>query len=394
MSGMEQKSTRVGYKKSRNGCCDEEAPCSACVRHKVPCSLASPASSQSGEFAMASRSRQSSSNPPGPSPLSLFSSSLLASPLDEPDCWITTAELMLHYTTAAYRTLSFADNVIHTFQCDVPRQAIAHPYFLREVLAFSGFHLAYLNPEKKQHYLLLASKHQNLAIRGIREALSGPITSTNCHAIYATSTLIVVNKFAAFPSCEDHLVHGCAMPIQALVEIFSLVNGMDAVLKSPGGADIKTGPLKELFGQCDHAYPTGELLQGLLDRVPELIRWTQSESFDPGTRQVLTSAAESFNNCLTSVNGFPTAACPAEVRAMFWWPMLISRDFLDLAGSSHPLALVILAYYDVLLYWGESRYWFFEDWAQVLISAIVDKVRGSQWEELVSWPAGVILHQE
>ncbi|RSL97034.1 hypothetical protein CEP52_011152 [Fusarium oligoseptatum] len=39
---------RLGYKKSRKGClrckqrrvkCDEKVPCTACCRHRVPCSL-------------------------------------------------------------------------------------------------------------------------------------------------------------------------------------------------------------------------------------------------------------------------------------------------------------------------------------------------------------------
>ncbi|KAM0438492.1 hypothetical protein ACHAPT_001241 [Fusarium lateritium] len=273
----------------------------------------------------------------------------------------------------------------------MPRLALSYPYFLRELLALSGYHLAYLHPEKRQSYVLMASKHQNLAVRGIREVLSGPVTSTNCHALYAAAIFVVINKFAAFPSCEDHRAHGCLMPIQALVEMFSLINGISALLLSSEGRSILNGPLKDFFSQTIRPHPPSELFQGLLTRVPKLKLRAESEALDPKTQLVLIATLESFSNCLEETIARPTVSCPPEMRVMFLWPMLVSRSFLELAGSGHPLALVTLAHYATVLYWGESSYWFFEDWAQPLMEAIVDKVRGSEWEDLVSWPASVIL---
>ncbi|KAF5018458.1 hypothetical protein F66182_9555 [Fusarium sp. NRRL 66182] len=396
------KSTRLGYKKSRNGCtrckkrrvkCDEQVPCTACIRHRVSCSLEVPESDQ--RHSSASRSLQppndsSSAN----SPSSLLSASLFSSPLEEPDCWVANAELMLHYTTVAYRTLAFADNTTTTFQQDVPREALSHPYFLRQILAFSGFHLAYLHPDKRQAYLLQASKHQNLAIRGIREALSESVNSSNCNALWFTTTLIVLNKFAAFPSCENFRHHGCSLPVQSLVEIFSLVNGMDAVLSSPGAGGISTGPLKELFTETTHSHSYSDLLHGLCDKLHGLTRRISSDVVEAQTRAVLTCAAESITNCTESARFLLYKAAPPELRILFWWPMTVSREFWDLAIAGQPLALVLLAYYATLLHWGESRYWFFENWADTLVMAIVEKVQGSPWEDLVSWPVEVILHDK
>ncbi|KAM0549461.1 hypothetical protein ACHAPJ_009447 [Fusarium lateritium] len=301
---------------------------------------------------------------------------------------------MLHYTTVAYRTLVFSENTAVTFQQDLPREALSHPFFLRQILAFSGYHLAHLHPDKRQSYLLQASKHQNLAIRGIREALSEQVNSTNCHALYATTSLIVVNKFAAFPNCEDFRTHGCSLPVQSLMEIFSLVNGMEAVLHSPGGEEIVTGPLKELFGARTDPYTNNALMIGISERLPELARRISSDFMEEQTRAALTSAVESITFCVNDTLASLHKASPPELRVLFWWPMKVLREFLDLAVAGHPLALVVLAYYDILLVWGESEYWFFEDWAENLINAIVEKVRGSPWEDLVSWPAEVILHRD
>ncbi|CEI68194.1 unnamed protein product [Fusarium venenatum] len=385
-----RRNTRFGYKKSRNGCirckqrrCDEEVPCTACIRHKVRCSLE------------LSEAEQRSLAPPRSSPASQLSpGSLLFQPLDEADCWVSTAQLMLHYTTVTYKTMFFSENAVATFQRIMPQEALAYPFFLRQILAFSGYHLAHLHPEKKQFYLLQASKHVNSSLRGIREALSEEVTSKNCHALYGSTTFVVVNKFAAFPNCDDFRSHECSLPVQSLMEIFSLVNGMEAVLKCPGAADLPNGPLKELFCETEQIHAISPLLSGLSERLPELARRISTDFMEDRCRDTLISAVQSITSCVNDSLGELNKASPPELRIIFWWPMTVSRDFLDLALSGNALALVILAYYDILLHWGESQYWFFENWAELLITAIADKVKGSSWEDLLSWPIEVILHEQ
>ncbi|QPC78225.1 hypothetical protein HYE68_008977 [Fusarium pseudograminearum] len=401
---MSNRSTRVGYKKSRNGCtrckkrrvkaCQQKG--AACVRHKVWCSL------QSAPDHQDTLPPPRSLRPPNPSvsgnspssSTSLLSGSLFSNPLEEPDCWVSTAELMLHYTTVTYKTMVFSDNTTATFQQRMPQAALAFPFFLRQILAFSAYHLAHLHPERRQFYLLQATKHINASIRGIREALSEEVTARNCHALYGSTTFVVVNKFAAFPNCDAFRSHGCSLPVQSLMEIFSLVNGMEAVLNSPGAADLVYGPLRELFCETTQVHPTSHLLNGLSARLPDLARRISSDYMEEQCRTALMSAVESITSCVNDSLRELNKASPPELRIIFWWPMTVSRDFLDLAVSGHPLALVILAYYDILLFWGESQYWFFQDWAENLITAIVDKVRGSQWEDLLGWPVEVILNNQ
>ncbi|KAF5672506.1 transcription factor [Fusarium heterosporum] len=400
----DHKSTRVGYKKSRNGCtrckkrrvkCDEEVPCSACVRHKVRCSLELSVSESGYQQDRHARSLQPPTNSiAGSSPSSLLSGSLLSNPLDESDCFVSTAELMLHYTTVTYKTMVFSERTVATFQQHIPQLALSYPWFLRQILAFSAYHLAHLRPDKKHYHLLQASKHQNASLRGIREALSEQINSNNCHALYASTTFIVVNKFAAFPNCEDHGSHGCCSPVRSLMEIFSLVNGMEAVIHSPGAADLFTGPLKELFCETPDLHVNSYLFQGLSERLPELARRVSSDYMEDQYRDTLISAVDSITTCVNDSYANLNKPSPPELRVVFWWPMTASRDFLELTLSGHPLALVILAYYNIFLYWGESRYWFFENWAETLLTAIVERVKGSPWEDLLNWPVEVILRRQ
>ncbi|KAG9503595.1 hypothetical protein J7337_003546 [Fusarium musae] len=170
------------------------------------------------------------------------------------------------------------------------------------------------------------------------------------------------------------------------MEIFSLVNGMEAILHSPGAAALRDGPLRELFCETPHPHVNSYLLRGLHARLPELARRIASDSMEDQSRTVLTSAVVSITGCVDDAFSNLYKVSPPELRAIFSWPMSVSRDFLDLAVSGHPLALIILAYYDILLYWGETEYWFFENWAETLITAIVEKVKGSPWDDLLNWP--------
>lgn len=201
---------RVGYRKSRNGClrckgrrvkCDERVPCTACMRHQEPCSLETSAqqtedsrdavlSNSDGAWSRVSPSGSSFVNP------SLF---LFDEETDEPECWISNAELNFHYANVSSHSLSaFSEDLNTTFQVNVPREAISHPYLLRAIMAFSAYHLGHLTPNKRPYYNLLAGKHQGHATRGLREALEDPITPENCHAIYCASVFLAINNSPHF----------------------------------------------------------------------------------------------------------------------------------------------------------------------------------------------------
>ncbi|RSL53644.1 hypothetical protein CEP53_007703 [Fusarium sp. AF-6] len=114
--------------KKRRVKCEECAPCGACQRHDVPCSLdrsyryvpeksLSPAATSSRadttqpvrKLEEDGTTKATTAHPPF-----LLLSSPKAMPADYGACWISDAELMHHYATVAYRTLSFSAHVAPT----------------------------------------------------------------------------------------------------------------------------------------------------------------------------------------------------------------------------------------------------------------------------------------
>lgn len=222
---------RLGYKKSRTGCqrcksrrvkCNEAVPCSACVRHRLPCSLQDPDSqlgSQHASLPSSTRSDRSdesirshhgvspsfsdgqSSHSPAPSetlcrhltdPVPHFPRFLDDTQRGNSQDWASDIELLHHYTAVAYQTFSFCGQVRQTLQYDVPREGLTHPFLLQQVLAFSGSHLAYLHPDRRHFYLVRASVHQDQAVTGFNITLANGLTPLNCHALYASSIFLLI----------------------------------------------------------------------------------------------------------------------------------------------------------------------------------------------------------
>lgn len=307
-------------------------------------------------------------------------------PADYGACWISDAELMHHYSTVAYRTLSFSEHVAPTLQVDVPREAISHPFFLHEILAFSGFHLAYLYPSKRNSYTLQASKHQRLAISGMRDALAGSINAGNCHVIFATSLFLTISAFAAFPSYEHR---DCPKPIKALIDIFSLVSGVGSILRS-SEEDILAGPLKGIFSPYAYVGST-DAVDSLVGRLPEL-RKTLSEllTSNQDTTQTLITSADALLFSITALRKNGALGAPTEIRSVFFWPMLVSPGFLDLAKSEHAAALVVLAHYMVLIHMSEPHCWFLGSWTRYLVDDLAIKLSGSSWIHVVNWAIDLV----
>ncbi|KAI7764287.1 hypothetical protein LZL87_012975 [Fusarium oxysporum] len=307
---------------------------------------------------------------------------------ETPDCWISNAELIIHYITVTYRTFSFSASLTKFLQSDLPREALSHPFLLREIMAFAGFHLAYLHPEKRPTYLLVASKHQDFAIKGLREGLSNAMTHQNCHTLYATSLFLILSKFAAFTAAEpQHQHHSCLGPIKSLLDIFNMVHCMDSVFRSSEN-DMRRGPLEGLFGKDSRAQSTRIL--SLSDRLQQLKLPIESESRECETMMTLASAIDSLIAATVRVATHKTSGSPAELRAIFLWPMLVPREFIVLAEAGHPISLLILAHYCVLIHWAAERSWCFERWASSVSDAISDQIRDSPWAGWLDWPLRLI----
>ncbi|KDN69737.1 putative fungal Zn binuclear cluster domain-containing protein [Colletotrichum sublineola] len=305
--------------------------------------------------------------------------------------WISDLELMHHYTSVSYQTFSHSSVGQKALQYDVPREALSYPFLLHQILAFSAYHLAFLQPECRHAYLMQAAQHQNDAINGMRGTLLGTISPANCHALFASSIFLTLSAFATYPSYEKH--NPSFSPIDSIIDIFTLTDGMSVILRA-SDEDLRKGPLREIFirGAGDTTPTTVEAtLRPLFDRLPNLsTQLTELGLLENEGKYTIVNAIIALSKCIAKVSTVNAMSAPVEFRAVFLWPIMMSTDYLESLRQRQPAALVVLAHYCVIMHMAEPFCWFLDGWTRTLMSVISEQLAGTPWAELIMWPIEVI----
>ncbi|EEU39234.1 uncharacterized protein NECHADRAFT_82017 [Fusarium vanettenii 77-13-4] len=367
---------RIGFRKSRNGCLRcKTRKVKTCVPSQSPLGDDGPLASTTG-------------TPLVPFPF------LSVDPADAPECWLSNAELIFHYTNVTCRSI-LSGHAMPTYQVVIPQEGLSHPYLMRMIMALSSFHLAYLNKDKRPHYLALANKQQSLAVRGLRGTLGQAVTQQNCHALWVSSIFLAISKFAFSPSC-DHRQDGCCSALLNLVDIFSMINGMMAIMRSSLHL-IQTGPLKAIFNKRQGFRYARENLQELLQRLSDLdgVLKSMELDLDPSVHLALTSALERLISCVTDIIKPPdSGSCSMDIKILFIWPSEVSQGFFDLVRARHPLAVIILAHYCCLIRWSASAYWFCRCWGRPLADSVLSILEDSDLAHWAEWSVKVMREDE
>lgn len=297
---------------------------------------------------------------------------------------------MHHYTAEGHRTLHTpCHHDTEVLQNDIPHEGLTQPFLLHQILAFSALHLAYLSPECRHKYLIQASQHQGVAISTMNSMLAKSWDPEACHALYGTSIFLAISAFGTLPSCDRYKTF---QAIDGLVDIFVLARGMNTILRSSED-DIRKGPLGKLMAGCDcePATPSTYVAE-LIPQLKELLTDLDKQTFDV-TDDKRTTLIETVGFLLETIEiagSNKRARSFLEQRVIFGWPMRVPSTFLTLLRSKDPSAMVVISYYCVLLQSGETKCWYFEGWASVLMKPIVASVAGTPWKEYTKWSTEAI----
>lgn len=200
----------------------------------------------------------------------------------------------------------------------------------------------------------------------------------------------MIGSLAVFHDDQDSLKPS----LKDLVDIFQVLRGMYAVLKSSQGV-IRQGRLTPLFEPRQYSRQPTVRLQQLLDNLHELKRhFRRCHLHDPRSSHTVERAVLDLITCVEhAVKYAPT---PYEWRVATPWPVLLSHEFLLLLMDLDEVALAVTAQYCVLLHEAHSVAWFVGGWGRNVLEDIEATVsrritNTAQRCDLLSWPLSRVL---
>ncbi|KAF2182926.1 hypothetical protein K469DRAFT_751817 [Zopfia rhizophila CBS 207.26] len=357
---------RRSHGKSRTGCknckrrkikCDEQRPsCRNCLKHRVDC-----------EFVVGLdaflRPRNATTAQPN-SDLNMFD-----------------LELMHHYTTSAYATLSCEPVLRNLWRGPVVELAFTCDYVMRTILAVSALHLAHHRPEKKDFYVSIALTYHQIASRQALGLLSD-VAKEDVVKLFMFSSLTIFVALGGPRNPSDGLLF---IGESSFPDWIFLLRGTKSLI-AIAGQELSRGPLAPLF---THAMRRWEILH-----PPEEAGSCQEDVL--GELQALVDAnvgdeeaLRIYNHATTELRGVLRAFDTENGASMgitdaFVWIHEVTEEFLPLLRVPTQEALAIFAHFCVLLKKLEIHWWM-QGWANHLMRRVHEHL-DDEHRLWIRWP--------
>ena len=265
------------------------------------------------------------------------------------------------------------------WQDKVPTLAFEHYCVLHLLLACAAFHIVRLRSSASDRYLQLADSHLTAGIRQVTTLLNH-LDKDNCSALYVATCFIFTCSFAKMPS-PGHLM---LVSADEQAPWYTLIRGVQYVIETMGFEAIFSGILGP-FPPADEkeSLQDGKELDMILWEEP-LTKLSQLVSISTGQKKkVYESVLEVLKYCFHETYG--SAAEPKDhptgkFHIIMAWSYRLEDDYVVYLKHGEPIALLLLAYFAVLLH-TLDHVWFIEGWA----AHILKSTRAALGPELRKW---------
>ncbi|KAH8592027.1 hypothetical protein B0O99DRAFT_630950 [Bisporella sp. PMI_857] len=394
-------STRRRHTKVRTGCgickkrkikCDEQKPsCRNCIKYSIKCDFPinpSVPGSQDGD---------QDQDQHGPSQTDF--SIPLALPMTLNPVHL---ELLHNYTTLTSYSLSNDMALRNMWRLNVPQLGFSVGYVLRGVLALSALHMSRLCPHKHDFYLCIAISEHESALQTATPLLRN-VTAQNCSALYIFSLMTFFYTVASPKKSGDMVLTNNT----GMADWLRIFRGMrhisdaaiDELLTGPFGgllirgqsrierqSDLSTLRSTTWLSTTEHQQLTGlrELVSTTVINPRSLAIYMQNiETLEacfcrhsPNSRSANTSIRDGASS--------PESLLVPETSNVLSWPYQACSEYIELLIQGQPEALVIFAYYCVLLKSLDGCWWM-QGWPSHLIREIWDLL-GEPHRLWIHWP--------
>ena len=276
--------------------------------------------------------------------------------------WLGDLELLHHFTIHTCYTLSDKARSQRIWQNAIPQIAYSYPFLMRGILAISALHLAHLRPNEARHFEIKAMAHQNAALGPFRDVIK-VISPFNCHALFAFSAVLIVLGFASPHASSGQTDLDVR---EKTTRWIRLVRGVYPML-SPMWSYIAEGSLRGLLF-AGVWKPAARNLPAESFFHYRALSQLCDECEDPETREACATALEELRVCFVCTDLSLKNPAMSEGATVMSWPSSLPQIYLAALEQGHPTALIILAYYTVVLNHMDRYWWVNGEPSRILLS--------------------------
>lgn len=246
------------------------------------------------------------------------------------------------------------------------------------LLGLSALHLSLTRPQRVDYYRNMATALQSKALIGFNEILPR-MDEQNCLSVLLFSHATALHVFCdIFNPVKDHF----NVFLDRLVGCINLLRGLSVVRQTWWDSIREQG------------------LEIILSEPPEPKLTLQQFDAEFDSLQILISSADmsqsSIEVCKVALRELQkffhwedtTEEASGSTNKLFAWLVIASNEYTELLSQRRAEALIVLAYYSVLLH-RRQKSWVVGDAGSYLFNSINEHL-GKHWEKWLEWPKTII----
>ncbi|KAH7019602.1 hypothetical protein EDB80DRAFT_205187 [Ilyonectria destructans] len=264
----------------------------------------------------------------------------------------------------------------------------AAPYAMDQLLALAAEHLALLSPENAMSHRRTAAELQTRALMCFNRA---PPDLTNRGRSDPNKACVPRFLFSSLLSLQilyetfTHYRANFHVFIERFLELAYLHQGVRTVTSSMYETILESSirPFLINIRNAEKAAKHGG------SECVELISLIRASDLGPTAVTGCLSAARMLQ---WAFNVHANLSLEDNIHAATAFPVLLTADFVDTVRKHRPEALIVLAYYGVLLHRCRKS-WIIDDAGTFLVRLIADYL-GSFWQEPMRWPLEEVAREQ
>ncbi|KAK6225663.1 upc2 protein [Colletotrichum tabaci] len=256
--------------------------------------------------------------------------------------------------------------------------ALNAPYLMDVLLGLSALHMADLHPDRADHYRHQATQLQTRALVLFNDAKED-ISDDTCIPMFLFSSTLGTHLLCDTLRANRHDFNAF---LDQFAGYLNLHRGVSTVTSRSWHVIRESGAKRfieflESRRPDDHTPSEVDILHRMLDQA----------DLGPASLQACRDAAETLRDSYAIYRSIAERSTHQSASVMAFG-VRITTGFIDVLKQRRPEALVILAFYAVLLHWCRN-FWIFADAGEFLIRAVASHL-GDYWSEWLAFPLSVL----